>query len=79
MSTDAEMQQKGGQMNIALLKSEMEKRGMNATELAKASGVSKATLSRILRGQRGCTTNIAKQIVQGMKLTQKQALMIFFG
>ncbi len=65
-------------MDIALLKSEMEKREMNAKKLSEACGVSRATLSRILNGQRTCSVEIAKKIVNGMKLTQKQALSIFF-
>lgn len=67
-------------MNKDALKEKMDSLGVNATKLSEMTGVSKATLSRILNGsERGCTVKVAKKIAESLKLKPKEAVSIFFG
>lgn len=65
-------------MNVELLNEEMAKQDMSLSDLSRASGVSKSTISRILSGQRTCTVDIAKKLAAGLKLKPKPAMSIFF-
>lgn len=65
-------------MNINLLKEELERRGMNQLDLATKCGLTPSTISRIFNGQRGCSVETAKKIVDGLKLKPKPAMSIFF-
>ena len=65
-------------MNRELLRSEMDKRGLNQTELAELAGLPVSTINRILNGERFCGVRIAAKIVNAMKLKPAIATEIFF-
>jgi len=65
-------------MNIAELKSEMDRQNVSAAELSRRSGVDKSVISRVLSGKRGCSINNAKRIAVALKLKPKMASTIFF-
>lgn len=65
-------------MKIELLKEELAKKKMKQSDLAKLAGVTPATVSRILNGQRSCTTEMAKKIKNALKLSPTKAASIFF-
>lgn len=65
-------------MNQALLKEEMDKRNMTATDLARIADVDKSTISRILSGEAICTVATAAKISNAMKLSNRATMSIFF-
>ena len=65
-------------MNRELLRAEMNKRNMNASELAELANVEKSTISRILSGETACTVATAGKIAQAMRLSNKATIQIFF-
>ena len=66
-------------MDKAKLREAMKKRNMNMADVANASEVAPAILSRVLNSQRTCYVDTAAKIRKGMKLSQKETIEIFFG
>lgn len=65
-------------MNRELLREEMDKRGMNQSQLAELANVDRSAISRILSGDQDPGVKIAAKIVNAMKLKPKLATQIFF-
>jgi len=65
-------------MNITKLKEQLDANGLSINELADRSAVDKATISRILNGQKSCTIETAQKLSKALKLTPRQASSIFF-
>lgn len=66
-------------MNRELLRAEMNKRGMNQTQLAELTNIAPSIISRILSGERDCNVATAAKIVNAMKLKPAVATEIFFN
>lgn len=64
-------------MNKDRLKEAMDKRQMSQADLARESGVTKATISRMLAGQRACTVDVAGKIRKAMRLSMRDTISIF--
>lgn len=69
-----------GTVNIRKLKSKLTELGMNVTELGKSIGYDKSTIyRRIQNNGAGMSVDDANKIIKALKLTQDEAIAIFFS
>ena len=65
-------------MNRDKLREAMKKKGLNMSDVARESGVTKATMSRVLAGKNDCSIRSAAQIRKALNLSMKDTIEIFF-